>query len=203
MDSFSIMLYTVVCSVVLLVVCYTQPSCGIECSPELELTLLNGKFYGSYKNETNGIILFKSSVDGNRFLSTTSYIGLGIGFRTDLSFPYTDSRKIPGIVEYIVSAAQKLSADIACNLPSEVFLLYEEFSEALHNNDCTDLLGSSQLRYGPVYHTSIVGTAGRVCEETEPFCTPSPNYEFGDEMFMCLEDLKTLFKQDIEYIRFD
>ena len=51
-------------------------------------------------------------------------------------------------------------------------------------------------------YVSVMGSARRLCSKSDlTICTPSPAYEFSNELFICSEDLKVLFPKITEESR--
>ena len=135
-------------------------------------------------------ITFMARIERNEVVSVTKFHSDEFMFEASLSFPNTNS---PEMVGRIIPAATDISAETQCHILSSMTTIYEEFADTLY--DCSKSLGSSQLRFGPMYHVSVMGTAERICLGKEPVCTPSPSYEFGEELFMCMEDIEDFFPE--------
>ena len=188
------MFYSVVFSVIFLFVYCIPASLAAECSPDLKLTLGNNYVQGQYeKNEM--LIFIDTYTDGTTVDSLTIFQGNGADLVTQLSLPDSNGNKVPEMLKRVTEAAIELKEHSNCNIPSEALSFYEEFSNTLYG--CTDSLGTSQLRFATMYHTSVIGTASRMCDGVELACTPSPSYENGEEMFICIEDLAKLFPDEI------
>ena len=108
-----------------------------------------------------------------------------------LSFPFTNDRMITRMNELIIDAAMQVNEESECNLPESLNQFYEEFADSLFN--CTTHMGGSQLRFSVMYHEAIIGSARRICNGAQTICTPAPDYDLGDQMFMCGEDMVELF----------
>ncbi len=188
------MFHSVVYSVIFLVVYCTSASLGGECSPELELNLEPNQVQGLYMK--NGMLtFFEAFSDGSTIDSITIFQGNGADLVTQLSLPNSNGHKVPEMLKRVTKAALELKEQSDCNIPSEALSFYEEFSNTLYG--CTDSLGTSQLRFATMYHTSVIGTASRLCDGVELACTPSPSYENDEEMFICIEDLAKTFPDKI------
>ena len=159
----------------------------------LDVTILPEKLSGTFRS-SRGLISFIARIEVNLISSSTMFKSKEINFDTSLVFQYTDKPKVAGMTEHMVTAAKKLSAETNCRIPPKMSSIYEEFSEALLKH--TISLGGSQLRFSLMYHVSIIGSSERVCLDKKPLCTPSPAYEFGDELFVCIEDINDIFPHD-------
>ena len=137
------------------------------------------------RNNISSVVTFQDSTDGD-IPAVTSL----------LSFAYSTDRKIPGMSQLVVDAAVKVSEDNDCNLPESLNQLYEEFANALFN--CTTHMGFSQLRFSVMYHMSVIGSAKRICSGAKTNCTHSPEYDLGNQMFMCGEDMEELFPYQVQ-----
>ncbi len=108
-------------------------------------------------------------------------------FSINLSFQDLGGRVIPEIEKHTLVAARELVKATGCKFPDNVIEMYEEMADELYR--CTTELGTIQIRYGIMYHVSVVGTAQRICYKKASICTPSPKYLYGEGVFICLEDL--------------
>ena len=97
---------------------------------------------------------------------------------------------IPGIEKQIMEAALDIAQGTNCNLPDNIIDLYEEMAD--HLFQCTVDLGNTQIRYSLMYFVSVVGSAQRICREEEDICSASPKYLYGENVFICLEDIMYL-----------
>ena len=161
-------------------------------------TSVPGKISGKYKGK-DFFITFRASLDGDLISSSTEFHNSAGSFKVLLFFPDTKGPEVPGIVGRVIRAASKVAMETKCSIPPHLSSNYEEFANALFH--CTSSMGSSQLRFSVMYHVSVVGTAGRICQEKVPLCTPSPSYEFGEELFLCNEDIVEMFPKKIKEIQ--
>ena len=182
--------------VVIIAVADGRQSQEEKCAFDLDISDQN-KIQGKY--EVDGWnIGFKSYVEKNLIKSITTFHNASSeeSFVVELSFPFTSDRQIPGMLRYIVSAAAKVAQETNCELSEDISELYEEFAETLY--ECTTSIGTSQLRFSLMYHVPIMGSVHRICSKSETICTPSPAYEYGNELFICSEDLEELFPDLVE-----
>ena len=168
-----------------------SPLASEKCAFQLDISVPD-KINGIYEGIGQSID-FNAYIEENMIYSTTAFYNTANEkqFDTSLSFPFTNHREIPGMLRYVVNAAATVAHDTDCNLPPDISNVYEEFAETLY--ECTMSIGTSQLRFSLMYQVAVMGTAKRICSKSETMCTPSPAYEFGNELFICSEDIKELF----------
>ena len=152
---------------------------------------------GEYNND-NWKILFNAHLNNNNIVSNTSFQKEGYSFLTSLSYHDVASKRIPNIVQEIVTSGTMVAMENNCDIPVTLSSVYQTFTDALYF--CTRSIGTSQLRFSVMYHVSVVGTAERVCQDKKPLCTSSPSYVFGNGLFMCSEDIENIFRKEIEHI---
>ena len=127
---------------------------------------------------------FIAYVEENKIYSATTYYSKygEDQFGTPLIFPYTDDREIPGMVHQVVNALHELLwIPIACDLSADIGVIYEEFADVLYNYS-TMSFGSSQLRFSLMYHVSVMHNDCACSKSDLTICTPSPAYEFSNEL---------------------
>ena len=162
------------------------------CIVEID-TSTQGEMQGSYEGD-NWEVSFRISLDKDTVNSFTIFHNTSdesFEIQTQLSFPNTQERQIPGMTKRVVDAALQVAQETDCSIPEDINKLYQEFADALYK--CVVDVGPSQFHFSVMYHGSILASANRFCAGVETICTPSPKYEIGTELFICSEDLEELF----------